>query len=46
VTTTPENVKKRLPPVAALALPSGATRAISASQTPFQPTAVAPNSDA
>ena len=34
------------PPVAALARPSGARRATSARNTPFQPTAVAPNAEA
>ena len=42
-TTTPKNVKAKVPPVAMLAKPGGARRATSAKYTPFQPMAEAPN---
>jgi hypothetical protein len=41
--TTPKKVNVRVPPVATLALPSGACLATSDKYTPFQPMADAPN---
>ena len=43
VTTTPRKVKNMQPPVYWLVCPGGAICATSARNTPFQPTAVAPN---